>query len=124
MLQQDAPEDYVIATGIQHSVRDFVQVAAEEIGIELRWEGRGTEEKGYDAKTGVCLIAVDPRYFRPTEVETLLGDATKAREQLGWQPRISFPELVAKMMREDLKEAERDALCRWEGYLVPAHNEA
>jgi GDPmannose 4,6-dehydratase len=124
MLQQDAPEDYVIATGIQHSVRDFVQVAAEEIGIELRWEGHGTDEKGYDAKTGACLIAVDSRYFRPTEVETLLGDATKAREQLGWQARISFPELVAEMMREDLKEAERDALCRREGYLVPAHNEA
>ena len=96
MLQQAAPEDFVIATGTQHSVREFVQVAAQKVGIQMRWEGTGVEEKGYDTATGHCLVAVDPRYFRPTEVETLLGDATKAREQLGWEPRISFPELVAR----------------------------
>ncbi|WP_275285007.1 GDP-mannose 4,6-dehydratase [Thiospirillum jenense] len=123
MLQQDHPEDYVIATGKQYSVRDFVNIAAQEIGIELRWEGEGVNEKGYNEKTGVCLIAVDPRYFRPTEVETLLGDPTKAKVQLGWQPEISFAELVTEMMREDLKAAERDALCHREGFTVMQHNE-
>jgi len=116
MLQQEEPQDYVIATGEQHSVRDFVGLAAEELGIQIRWEGAGVEEKGYEEATGHCIVAVDPRYFRPTEVETLLGDATKAREMLGWQPEISFPDLVREMVREDLKEAERDALCRREGY--------
>jgi len=123
MLQQDKPEDFVIATGEQHSVREFVTLAAESVGIRLRWEGEGVDEKGYDAATGACLVAVDPRYFRPTEVETLLGDPTKAREQLGWVPRIGFQELVEEMMREDLKEAERDALCAHEGYRVLYRNE-
>jgi GDPmannose 4,6-dehydratase len=123
MLQQDRPEDFVIATGEQHSVREFVSLAAESVGIRLRWEGEGVDEKGYDAATGACLVAVDPRYFRPTEVETLLGDPTKAREQLGWVPRIGFQELVEEMMREDLKEAERDALCAHEGYRVLNRNE-
>jgi GDPmannose 4,6-dehydratase len=123
MLQQERPEDYVIATGEQHSVREFVEVAAAEIGIPVRWEGAGVEEKGYDASTGVCRVAVDPRYFRPTEVDTLLGDPTKAREQLGWEPEVSFRELVAEMMREDLKEAERDALCRKEGFATPRRHE-
>ena len=118
MLQQERPEDFVIATGEQHSVREFVTLAAESVGIRLRWEGEGVEEKGYDAATGACLVAVDPRYFRPTEVETLLGDPTKARERLGWAPRIGFRALVEEMMREDLKEAERDALCAHEGYRV------
>ena len=122
MLQQDHPEDYVIATGEQHSVRDFVQAAAQEVGIAIRWEGEGVEEKGYDTKSGDCIVAVDPRYFRPTEVETLLGDASKARERLGWKPEVSFPDLVAEMMREDLKEAERDALCRREGFAVRSHD--
>jgi GDPmannose 4,6-dehydratase len=122
MLQQDHPEDYVIATGEQHSVRDFVQAAAQEVGIAIRWEGEGVEEKGYDTKSGDCIVAVDPRYFRPTEVETLLGDASKARERLGWKPEVSFPHLVAEMMREDLKEAERDALCRREGFAVRSHD--
>jgi len=128
MLQQDHPEGYVIATGQQHSVRDFVQQAAGEIGIEIRWEGSAVDEKGYpiapsdpDAARGGageerCIVAVDPRYFRPTEVETLLGDPTKAREKLGWVPEIGFADLVREMMREDLKEAERDALCRREGF--------
>jgi GDPmannose 4,6-dehydratase len=106
MLQQPEPEDFVIATGEQYSVRDFVNAAARELGMEIRWEGQGVDEKGYDASSKV-IIAVDTRYFRPTEVETLLGDATKAKEKLGWQPRISFRELVAEMVREDLKLAER-----------------
>jgi len=123
MLQQPEPEDYVIATGEQHSVRDFVTAAAAEIGIQVRWEGTGVDEKGYDAQTGQCIVSVDPRYFRPTEVETLLGDATKARDKLGWAPKISFAALVREMMREDLKEAERDALCAREGYRILDRNE-
>ncbi|HFD91855.1 MAG TPA: GDP-mannose 4,6-dehydratase [Gammaproteobacteria bacterium] len=116
MLQQERPEDFVIATGIQYTVRDFVNAAARELGMNIRWEGEGVNEKGYDEHTGRCIIAVDPRYFRPTEVDTLLGDPTKAKEKLGWQPRITFEELVAEMVREDLKTAERDELCRREGY--------
>ena len=115
MLQQDKPEDFVIASGVQFSVRQFIEAAATEIGIVIRWQGDGLEEKGYDGE-GRCIVAVDPRYFRPTEVETLLGDATKAREKLGWQPRISFDELVKEMMREDLKAAERDELIKRHGY--------
>ncbi len=118
MLQQDEPEDFVIATGEQHSVRDFVAVAAREVGMDVRWEGEGVDEKGYDRLTGKCIVAVDPRYFRPTEVETLLGDASKAKAKLGWSPEISFAELVREMMREDLKGAERDDMCRREGYQV------
>ncbi|SDW03652.1 GDP-mannose 4,6-dehydratase [Thiocapsa roseopersicina] len=123
MLQQDAPEDFVIATGHQYSVRDFVAAAAAEVGIRIRWEGAGQLEKGFDEATGACVVAVDPRYFRPTEVETLLGDATKARERLGWSPEIGFEALVAEMMREDLKEAEKDALCRREGFNVAERHE-
>lgn len=123
MLQQEQPEDFVIATGQQYSVRDFVDAAAREIGIKLEWRGQGLEEKGYDAVTGACIVAVDPRYFRPTEVETLLGDPSKAREKLGWVPEISFAELVAEMVREDLKSAERDALCDREGFAVLHRNE-
>ena len=115
MLQQEQPEDFVIATGVQYSVRDFVNAAAEELGIKVRWEGQGVDEKGYDA-VGKCIVAVDPRYFRPTEVETLLGDATKARERLGWTPKITFDELVAEMAREDLKSAEGDELAKRHGY--------
>ena len=115
MLQQQQPEDFVIASGVQFSVRQFVEAAATEIGIVIRWQGNGLQEKGYDGE-GRCIVAVDPRYFRPTEVEALLGDATKAREKLGWQPRISFDELVKEMMREDLKAAERDELIKRHGY--------
>ena len=118
MLQQDEPDDFVIATGEQHSVRDFVAVAAREVGMDMRWEGEGVEEKGYDRLTGKCIVEVDPRYFRPTEVETLLGDASKAKAKLGWSPEISFAELVREMMREDLRGAERDDMCRREGYQV------
>ncbi|RUQ38801.1 MAG: GDP-mannose 4,6-dehydratase [Candidatus Competibacteraceae bacterium] len=122
MLQQDQPEDYVIATGEQHSVREFVERAAAELGIQLRWQGEGVEEKGYDAQ-GHCRVAVDPRYFRPTEVETLLGDPTKARQQLGWQPRTSFTALVQEMVREDLKSAERDELIKHHGFRTFDHYE-
>lgn len=115
MLQQDSPEDYVIATGRQFSVRDFVNAAAKEVGIAITWQGRGEEEKGFDDR-GRCIVAVDPRYFRPTEVETLLGDATKAKEKLGWVPKITFHELVSEMMREDLKTAQRDELVKRHGY--------
>jgi GDPmannose 4,6-dehydratase len=122
MLQQDQPDDFVIATGIQFSVREFVEIAAQEIGLSITWQGEGVSEKGYDAK-GNCIIAVDPRYFRPTEVETLLGDATKAREKLGWTPKISFKELVSEMIREDLKAAERDELVKRHGFNVFDHYE-
>lgn len=116
MLQQKEPEDFVIATGKQYSVRDFVNRAAAEIGISIRWEGTGVDEKGYDRGTNACIVAVDPRYFRPAEVETLLGDATKAREKLGWAPRISFESLVAEMMQEDLKGAQREDLLQKHGH--------
>ena len=122
MLQQAQPEDFVIATGVQYSVRDFVAAAAKELAITVRWEGAGLDEKGYDA-AGRCIVAVDPRYFRPTEVETLLGDATKAREKLGWVPTTSFAELVAEMAREDLKQAQRDELVKRHGYSTFARNE-
>ena len=115
MLQQEKPEDFVIATGVQYSVRDFVDAAAKELGIAIRWEGTGAEEKGYDAG-GKCIVAVDPRYFRPTEVETLLGEPSKAKEKLGWTPKTTFTELVAEMVREDLKAAERDELVKRHGY--------
>ena len=115
MLQQDQPEDFVIATGVQYSVRDFVDAAAKELGMAISWQGEGVDEKGFDA-SGKCIVAVDPRYFRPTEVETLLGDASKAKEKLGWVPRIRFDELVAEMVREDLKAAERDELVKRHGY--------
>jgi GDPmannose 4,6-dehydratase len=115
MLQQEHPEDFVIATGVQHSVRDFVNAATEELGIKVRWEGEGVEEKGYDV-AGKCIVAVDTRYFRPTEVDTLLGDANKARLLLGWESKISFHELVQQMVLEDLKSAERDELVKRHGY--------
>jgi GDPmannose 4,6-dehydratase len=106
MLQQDQPEDFVVATGVQHSVRDFVCVAARELGITLSWQGTGRNEEGFNSKTGERIVAIDPRYFRPAEVDNLLGDATKAREILGWTPRTTFAELVAEMVREELKIAK------------------
>ncbi len=122
MLQQDTPEDFVIATGVQHSVRDFVACAASELGIPMKWSGEGVEERGFDT-SGKCIVAVDPRYFRPTEVETLLGDASKARDKLGWVPTTTFSELVAEMVREDLKDAERDELVKRSGFRVQARRE-
>jgi GDPmannose 4,6-dehydratase len=121
MLQQDEPEDYVIATGQQYSVRDFVNVAAEEIGIELTWRGRGADEKAFDGR-GQCVVAVDPHYFRPAEVETLVGDASKARAKLGWEPKVCFRELVAEMVAADLNLAERDQLVANSGYRVHSHS--
>ena len=122
MLQQDQAEDFVIATGVQYSVRQFVEIAAKELGIEISWEGSGVDEKGYDAQ-GRCIVQVDPRYFRPTEVETLLGDPSKAKNKLGWIPKITFHELVAEMVREDLKSAERDELVKKHGYAAFDYNE-
>jgi len=118
MLQQDVPDDYVIATGEQHSVREFVEAAGRALGMEIVWKGEGVGERGFDAATGTEIVAVDPRYFRPTEVETLLGDARKAKERLGWEPEISFNELVAEMASADLRQAERDRLCMDKGYEV------
>jgi GDPmannose 4,6-dehydratase len=115
MLQQPQPDDYVIATGRQFSVRQFVEIAAAEMGMSIRWEGHGVEEQGIDAQ-GRAIVRVDPRYFRPTEVETLLGDPTKAHAKLGWKPRIAFEDMVKEMVMADLKDAERDALVNRHGY--------
>jgi GDPmannose 4,6-dehydratase len=117
MLQQEKPEDYVIATGQQHAVRDFINAAAEELGLELTWQGSGGDEKAFDRR-GRCIVAVDPHYFRPAEVETLLGDAGKARARLGWSPKTTFRQLVAEMAAADLRIAERDLLVRESGYKV------
>lgn len=122
MLQQEQPEDFVIATGVQYSVRDFVNEAAQELGISIRWDGSGADEKGYNVK-GNCIVSVDPRYFRPTEVETLLGDATKAKKKLGWVPKTTFQELVQEMVREDYKSAERDELVKRHGYYANEYHE-
>ncbi len=115
MLQQEKPQDYVIATGQQYSVRDFVQKCATLLELDLTWHGSGIEEKAVD-KAGNIVVAVDPRYFRPTDVETLLGDPSKAKRELGWEPRTSFDELVREMIESDLKAAERDALVRRHGF--------
>ena len=122
MLQQETPDDFVIATGVQHSVREFVDAAAAELEMSIRWEGEGLDEKGYDDK-GRCVVAVDPRYFRPTEVETLLGDPSKAEKELGWVPKVTFEELVAEMVREDKKAAERDELVKRHGFDVYDYHE-
>ncbi len=124
ILQQDEPEDFVIATGVQYSVRDFVNAAAKEIGLDIQWEGSGVDEIGIlnDANQKV-IVQVDPRYFRPSEVETLLGDATKAKEKLGWTPTTTFDELVAEMVREDLKSAQRDELIKTHGYKTVDYHE-
>ena len=132
MLQQDKPEDFVIATGVQYSVRDFVRAAAEELGVTVRFEGSGVDEVGVvdhvDARdmrleAGDVIVRVDPRYFRPTEVETLLGDATKAQEKLGWKPTTSFHALVKEMVRADYQIARRDALVKLAGFQALEHHE-
>jgi GDPmannose 4,6-dehydratase len=116
MLQQDEPDDFVIATGVQHSVREFVEIAAAELEMRVVWQGAGVEEVGIEEKSGKVIVRIDPRYFRPTEVETLLGDPSKAKEKLGWEPKISFAQLVQEMVSEDLKIAERDQIVRQKGY--------
>ncbi len=147
VLQQKTPDDYVIASGIQYSVRDFVEQAFGEVGISIGWKGKGVREKGIVAsikgqasgkrtaadhsfpvthqglQAGDVVVQIDPRYFRPTEVETLLGDASKARKRLGWKPKISFQQLVAEMVSEDLKEAEKDYFCRDRGFKVMRYHE-
>ena len=123
MLQQDQPDDFVIATGKQYSVRDFVVTAGSLLDMRIEWRGEGVDEIGVDSLSGRELVRVDPRYFRPTEVDTLLGDATKARDKLGWTAEVSFPELVAEMIESDLDLAKRDALIAKEGYKVYSHHE-
>jgi GDPmannose 4,6-dehydratase len=123
MLQQDQADDFVIATGKQYSVRDFVVAAGSLLDMKIEWRGEGLEEIGVDTVSGRDIVRVDPRYFRPTEVDTLLGDATKAREKLGWTAEVSFPELVAEMIESDLDLAKRDALIAKEGYRVYSHHE-
>jgi GDPmannose 4,6-dehydratase len=118
MLQQETPSDFVIATGETHSVREFVELAFTEIGISLKWVGSGVEERGIDSSSGKILVEIDPRYFRPTEVDLLLGDATKAKEKLGWEPKVTFKELVKMMVKADIQDAERDQLCKSEGFKV------
>ena len=121
MLQQAEPRDYVLGTGEQHTVREFVERAAQVCGMEIEWRGRGASETGWFE--GRRIVAVDPRYYRPAEVDSLLGDARRARVELGWQPRVRFRELVDEMVREDLASAARDELCRREGYVVHEHHE-
>jgi GDPmannose 4,6-dehydratase len=123
MLQADAADDYVIATGEAHSVREFVEKAFAEVGISIDWEGSGVDEIGRDRGNGRVVVRIDPRYFRPTEVDFLLGDPAKARRLLGWTPEISFDDLVGVMIQEDLKEAERDRLCEEEGFSTFHHFE-
>lgn len=131
MLQQDEPEDYVIATGEQHSVREFVECALRNLGIAIVWRGEGPNERGYVVSAPTdsyvrkdqSIVAVDSRYFRPAEVDTLLGDATKARHRLGWNPKVSFDQLVAEMVTSDLDDAKRDALVERSGYRVPQRRE-
>lgn len=122
MLQQEQPDDFVIASGVHYSVRDFVNAAARELDIVIRWEGEGLGEKGCDT-AGKCIVAVDPRYFRPAEVEELLGDASKAKKKLGWETKITFDELVKEMVREDLKSAERDELAKRHGFSAYDYHE-
>ena len=123
MLQQESPEDFVIATGEQHSVREFVEIAASALGIDIAWEGSGKSETGVDTKSGRVIVAVDPQYFRPTEVETLLGNPARAKAKLGWTPEITFHELVTEMVEHDLMAARRDELCRTHGFKVCDYHE-
>ena len=123
MLQQNEPEDFCIATGVHYSVKDFVNIVAQELQINIEWKGRGIEEIGIDVSTGNTIISVDAKYFRPTEVDTLLGDATKAKEKLGWEPKISFNEMVKEMTVADLKEAEKEKLYQDKGFETFHHYE-
>jgi GDPmannose 4,6-dehydratase len=118
MLQQEKPDDFVIATGEQHSVREFVQQVGARLGMRIEWRGSGVDEQGIDLVSGQTLVKVDSRYFRPTEVETLLGDPSKARTKLGWKPEIGFQTLVHEMVDADLEDARRDALVAREGFKI------
>ena len=122
MRQQDEPDDFCIATGVQYSVRNFVDFAWGHLGKTIRWEGKGINEKGYDADTGNLIVVVDPRYFRPTEVESLLGDSSKAKEKLGWEPKITLEEMVHEMMENDINIAKRDLLVKEHGFKAPDFN--
>ncbi|MBP1694921.1 MAG: GDP-mannose 4,6-dehydratase [Deltaproteobacteria bacterium] len=135
MLQQETPDDYVIATGESHSVREFVELGFKKIGVDIEWKGKGVKEKGVASgvaadkkgttsiRKGDVVVEVDPRYFRPTEVDELLGDATKARKKLGWSPKISFQEMVTSMVQSDLEEASKDQFCKDKGFKVLDFNE-
>lgn len=133
MMQQEQPDDFVIATGVQYSVRQFIDMSAKQLGVEISWEGEGVDEKGYVAsvagdkasglKVGQNIVAIDPRYFRPTEVETLLGDPTKAKEKLGWVPQITLQEMISEMVAFDLDEAKKYALLKDQGYSVSVSRE-
>ena len=123
MLQQDSPEDYCIATGVHYSVRDFVDLAWDFVGKKIEWKGKGVNEKGYDMESGKLIVAVDSRYFRPTEVDSLLGDSTKAKTKLGWEPKITFHELVKEMMDNDINQAKRDSLSKEYGYKIFDYHE-
>ena len=118
MLQQKDPDDFVVATGEQHSIRELCEVAFREVGIDIDWEGKEQNERGIDRKTGKEVIGVDPVYYRPTEVETLLGDPTKAKNKLGWEPKVTFEGLIKEMVAADLDTAKRDALVKREGFEV------
>jgi GDPmannose 4,6-dehydratase len=123
MLQQSEPQDFVIATGEQHSVREFVERAGQHLGMNIVWSGSGIDEIGIDTRSQKVVVRVDSRYFRPTEVDALLGDASKARRVLGWKPELTFAQLVAEMVNEDREHAERDAIIRHHGYQVPTRHE-
>lgn len=123
MLQQDEPDDYVMATGVTTSVRDFITMAFGEAGIEVRWTGKGLDEKGIDEKTGAVLVEIDPRYFRPAEVDLLIGDPSKAAQKLGWNPRVQLPELIKMMVLSDIEQAEKDRHLLSGGYEINAYHE-
>jgi GDPmannose 4,6-dehydratase len=123
MLQQNEPDDYVMATGVTTSVRDFITMAFGEAGIEIRWQGKGIDEKGIDAKTGEVRVEIDPKYFRPAEVELLIGDPSKAVEKLGWKPRVQLPELVKMMVESDMRQAKQDRHLLSGGYEVKQYHE-
>ena len=123
MLQQDEPDDYCIATGIQHSVREFVEYAWRHLNKKIIWKGEGMNEKGYDAETGNLIVSVDPKYFRPTEVDSLMGDSSKARDKVGWKPKITFEEMVNEMMEYDINVAKRDSLVKKHGFKTSDFNE-
>ena len=123
MLQQDEPDDFVIATGKQYSVRQFIEFGGAELDMDIQWHGSGVDEIGTDKNTGKQIVAVDPRYFRPTEVETLLGDPSKARKRLGWEAKISVDQLVREMVAADYEAAKRDALVKGAGYRTFDHHE-